>query len=173
MTGSQLVHHILAVCINERQELKKYPQDRVVVAKFGLEGDWHCREKIEIPGGLVGNFRQIYIASEQTLARAKRALGITLQPGDLGEHILVDGDDLSDIRPATSLTIGPIRLRVMWQNELSLDTKVYHRQLPQIVHNHRGIFCIVEAGAGHSIKPGDSLMLGISAPTSAAASTFR
>lgn len=98
---------VVAVCLSDKREYPKFPQDKVIVGKFGFEGDAHAgefRKSYSNPDKLKPNDRAISIVANESRQELSRIFGIEIQPGDFNENILISGlGDLSDLRPGDRL----------------------------------------------------------------------
>ena len=103
---------VLAVCLKEQPGLPKLPVSQVNLVKGrGVKGDYHAGKNIrhrylarKDPTRL--NNRQVLVVDREIHGYIQRQ-GISLQPGELGENILLDGVDLMALEIGTQLEIGP------------------------------------------------------------------
>ncbi|MFL7813532.1 MAG: MOSC domain-containing protein, partial [Anaerolineales bacterium] len=103
---------VLAVCLKEQPGLPKLPAEHITLVEgYGVEGDFHAGKNIrhrylarKDPARL--NNRQVLLVDSVIQGHVQRQ-GINLQPGELGENILLDGVDLMAVEVGTLLEIGP------------------------------------------------------------------
>ena len=155
---------VVAVCVGGPGELWKRPlSGEVVVEEHGLRGDRHAgptrmstRLRARVP-----NDRQISIVAQEALDDLAQELDVTLEPGDLGENICVQGfGDLSDLAAgARFVTDRGVIFRVTEQNEPCSNLMEYHRLMVKASYGRRGVVATVEAGAGLVIAAGDGIEL--------------
>lgn len=156
---------IVAVCTSPNEGVPKYPQDQVVVADYGFQGDYHCkpmRRSFSKPGTeKPNNDRHITIVAKEAIDTVNQKLGLQLGIGALGENILTEGlGDLSEIIPHTRiLTSSAVVLMVVEQNQPCKNLVPYHPRFVKEIHGRRGLLCIVNDGIGIIIKPGEEIML--------------
>lgn len=154
---------LVAVCIGRAGELWKTPVDEVTVGEFGLAGDRHAgptRTSSRRPGEIVPNDRQVSVLAHEVLESVNAELGIALEPGQLGENVLVRGlGDLSGVAPGAQLRIGGVVLRVTAQNEPCSNLMEYHRGLVKAAYKRRGLLATVVSGAGQRLRAGDPVEL--------------
>lgn len=87
---------LVSVAVGDRPGLSKRPVDvGHLMADYGLEGDRHAD----------GGPRQLSLLDAAVL-EALRAGGAAVEPGALGENLLVDGVALDELRPGELLRIG-------------------------------------------------------------------
>lgn len=156
---------MVAVCVGGPGELWKTPvAGEVGVEEHGLRGDRHAgptRVSSRRPGAPIPNDRQITIVGQEALDDLGRSLGVTLEPGNLGENVCVSGlGDLSDVLPGALLeTDRGVVFRVTGQNEPCANLMQYHQLLVKASYGRRGLIATVEAGAGLAIAAGDGIEL--------------
>ena len=156
---------IVAVCTSPSEGVPKYPQDQVVVADHGFQGDYHCkpmRRSASNPGTEKPNTdRHITIVAKEAVDAVNQKLGLQLGIGALGENILTEGlGDLSEIIPYTEIVIrSAVMLVVVGQNQPCENLVPYHPQFVREIHGRRGLLCAVTNGIDVVIKPDDNIML--------------
>lgn len=156
---------VVAVCLSEKGGVPKYPQSEVIIAEFGIAGDFHCnpmRRSFSKPGTMKPNTdRHITIVASEAIEYANKELGLSLAPGSLGENITVRGmGDLSDISGGALVSInGTALFRVVEQNEPCHNLAPYHKYFVKTIYGKRGLLCAVIAGIGRIICPGDEIII--------------
>lgn len=156
---------IVAVCVSDKPNVPKYPQEEIIVGEYGFIGDIHAGPtRISRRTGLPKfNDRQVSIVSKEALDELNAALEISLKPGDLGENITVEGfGNLSDMKPGMCFQIGVrVLLEITEQNDPCKNLYPYHRLLVKISYSkkNRGVLAIVKHGVGSKIRSGDTITL--------------
>ena len=140
---------IYAISISpERGQLKKEVQEANIIENFGIENDGHA-----------GDWgRQITLLDWKSVQRAIKDNGLKAGPGDFAENILIDGLDLSEVKPGNRLRLA---------SDVILEvTQIGKEDHPSIVSKtfggvsllpYEGLFCRVTKGG--KIKKGDSAEL--------------
>lgn len=160
---------VLALCTSPKGGVPKYPQSRVKVAKFGFEGDYHCRAErrsFKEPGKMKPNDdRHITVVAEEALQCVNDALDLKLVAGSLAENILTRGlGDLSDVPPGAMISVnhGRVVLRVTGQNNPCVNLSIYDKALVKAIYGKRGLLCTVVSGVGEVLEP--DCPIGIAVP---------
>lgn len=152
---------VIAVCLSHKANVPKYPQPEVEVGPYGIVGDVHAGPAriSRRTGQPKFNDRQVSLVGKEAIDALNAELGITLNPGDLGENITTEGlGDLSAIAPGTLLRVGhAVLLEVTEQNDPCSNLSVYHKLLVKKSHGRRGILAVVKEGTGAKLRPGDPI----------------
>jgi MOSC domain-containing protein YiiM len=94
---------VVAVC---RGEEKGRPKKDIHAGFFekglGLAGDAHA-----------GTEKQVSILAKERVDHLSATTGLAFPPGAFAENILVEGLDVSAIRPGRQVKVGPVILRVV------------------------------------------------------------
>lgn len=162
---------IVAACISPNEGLPKYPQQRVIVGEYGLEGDFHNRQmrrSFSKPGTLKPNEdRHITVVAQEALEAFNGELGLDLKAGDFGENFLTKGlGDLADVPEGAVISIGrSIVLRVTKQNAPCKKLQQHHRLMVKAAYGRRGVLCAIVKGRGAPVTAGDDVLIHYDAPS--------
>jgi MOSC domain-containing protein YiiM len=131
----------------ERGKLKKEVAEANVIENHGLENDGHAG-----PWG-----RQITCLDWASVQKANREHNINIGPGDFAENILIEGLDLTSVKPGNKLQLG---------NSVVLEvTQIGKEDHPSIVLETFGISLLPSEGLfcrvinGGKIKKGDTVTI--------------
>jgi len=117
MTTSSPAISVVAVCKKAQPGLPKLEVDSIqMLENFGVEGDYHAGEFVRHrylakKDPTRPNLRQVLIIDTIILAY-RRHQGIYLQPGWMGENILLDGIEVMQLPVGTRLEIGAGMLEI-------------------------------------------------------------
>jgi len=111
MSSSAEAGKVLAVCSNPQPGLPKQQTSQItLVEDWGVQGDYHAGKTVrhrylarKDPGR--PNNRQVLLV-DMVIHKMVREKGIQLEPGDLGENILLEGIDLMALPVGTRLQVG-------------------------------------------------------------------
>ena len=136
---------LVSVAVGDQPGLKKRPIELGrLVADRGLEGDRH--------GGR--GPRQLSLLDAAVL-EAMRAEDIAVDPGDLGENLLIAGLPLDSLAPGTRLRIGAAIVEITGARPLCGGVRaVDPRALRAMVNRSGQMACVVATG---EIRPGDAV----------------
>ena len=138
---------IAALCINDKKEVRKYPQEYVVLTEHGFAGDRHegPTRRSYRTGEQTFNDRQITIVAKEVVDEIARELQIEIPAGGLGENILVEGlGDLSDLKGGELFEFeGGVVLEVTGQNSPCKNINVYHKLVVKKIYGRRGVIATV------------------------------
>jgi MOSC domain-containing protein YiiM len=141
------VGRVVAVCVNDKSELRKHPRGLVRVDQYGFEGDRHAGpiRKNHKTGIEKFNDRQITIVAKEVVESIAKELQVEIPVGGLGENMLVEGlGDLSDLTGGELLQFeGGVVLEVTGQNDPCKNINVYHKLVAKKIYGRRGIYAIV------------------------------
>jgi MOSC domain-containing protein YiiM len=129
---------VIAVCRNNEPGIPKYEQKEIrLISGLGIEDDYHAGKYIrhrylakKNPNRL--NNRQVLIVDEKTIANIALH-GIQIEPGQLGENILVSDIDLMRIPIGKVLKIGKVTIELSEIRQPCNQLNVIHPQLMNIV----------------------------------------
>jgi len=108
---------VQAVCRKAEPGLPKYPVEVVeIISNCGVEGDYHAGKYIRHrylakKDPAQPNICQVLVVDSTILEHIKTQ-GIDLEPGMLGENILVDGINMMGLGAGDRLKIGEVILEV-------------------------------------------------------------
>ena len=125
------------------------PRPRVerlrLIEGHGIEGD-------KFAGGEM--HKTVMIVGKRPYDMA-RDLGITLEPGSLGENLLLDFDP-HEFAAGTIFQIGEAQIQIAESCTLCQHLAVFDKRLPKLVRDHRGLYCRILADG--EIRPGDTVI---------------
>lgn len=110
-TDPQIAARVVAVSARRGHHFSKTPQLSVrLIAGLGIEGDGHMGERVKHRSRArftpqAPNLRQVHLIDTGYVALMKDR-GFALNPGDIGENMLVDGIDLITLPTDTRLQFG-------------------------------------------------------------------
>jgi MOSC domain-containing protein YiiM len=136
---------IVAVAVGERPGLKKRPVEvGRLMADHGLVGDRHAG-----PGP-----RQVSLLDAR-VADLLRSMGIAVEPGDLGENLLLADVPLGDLQPGARLRVGGAVVEITEVRRPCRSVReVDPRALKALVGHAGQMARVVSSG---DIRPGDSV----------------
>lgn len=170
MGSKNTLGSVLAVCQKELPGLPKLPVQRITLVKdHGVEGDYHAGKTIRHrylarKDPARPNNRQVLLIDKEIQGHVA-GQGISLQPGELGENILLDGLDLMGLEIGTRLEIGPTLIELTEVREPCSQLDGVHPGL------HRAVEIPTENGVqpaagmlgvvlqGGTVKPGDKVQV--------------
>ncbi|MDR0549430.1 MAG: MOSC domain-containing protein [Deltaproteobacteria bacterium] len=137
---------IIAVCLSEAKGVAKKPVvSGQLVVDHGLDSDAHAGPW----------HRQVSLLSYNKVLEFNQKGG-SVDHGDFGENILVEGIDLRLLPVGTRLAVGPALLEVTQIGKECHDRcQIYHR-VGDCVMPREGIFAKVLTGG--EVKPGDPVV---------------
>jgi len=159
---------VVAVCLKAEPGLPKLPVESIeLVAGMGVAGDYHFGRTVRHrflakKDPLRLNQRQVLLLDTSIYA-ALAEQGIRLQPGSMGENILVDGLQVMEMGIGTILEIGPVRLEVTEQRNPCYQLNGMHPALLKAVAYKREGRVIRQAGVmariltGGPVRPRDPI----------------
>ncbi len=162
---------VAAVCSSSVRDFPKFAQLSVQMAVHGIVGDAHAVAPINPVTGtrVVRYLRAVSIVADEVRRDLNVTLGLSLNPGDFNENLLVEGlGDLSDVEPGARLLLsGGVILQVTAQNFPCAKLEAFTcRGIIQAtsgkspggaVVNRRGLVAaVVQAGAA---RPGETVVL--------------
>lgn len=150
---------VVAVCLSAEGGVPKHPQPEVSVGPYGFEGDYHAGPTRVRRGEVMPNHRHVSVVAQEVIDEVNRTLGTEIQPGGLGENILVQGlGDLGDLGPGNRLRFSSgVELEVTGQNGPCKNLSVYHPQAVKRLYGKRGVVAVVVTPG--SLRTGDSVEL--------------
>ncbi|GBC84232.1 Putative metal-sulfur cluster biosynthesis proteins YuaD [bacterium HR11] len=127
----------------EPDDIRKWPEPWVEVGPDGVVGDYHAGPYKRHPrvDPTRPNLRQLTIVSQELLDWVASTLGVRLQPGDLGENVLVEGlGDLTAVSSGDLLVFeGGAVLVVTGPNAPCHKVNRYHPALREHLVGRRGL----------------------------------
>lgn len=138
------------------------------LGRYGLMGDYHnkaerwsYRRQIPVPNV----DRHISVVSLEVINAANGELGLSLNPGDLGENLTVRGmGDLSNVTDGSQLLITssadgtPVcTLRVVEQMMPCINLSSIHNKLAKYLMGRRGLYCAIEVDLGRRLCAKDKV----------------
>jgi MOSC domain-containing protein YiiM len=157
---------VLSVCIRAEAGLPKSQVDDIeLIESYGINGDYHTRKfmrqrDLENKEPNKPNNRQVLLV-DTSIFSAIEAQGIQLDPGMLGENIIVDGISLMELPSGTRLEIGESILELTEVRRPCSQLNEIHPNLLQAVTNKVAGKVRFNAGMmariikGGLVKPGD------------------
>ena len=142
---------VVAVSLSAEHRFSKTPQrDIELVAGVGVRGDCHAcplvQHRSRDPRG--PNLRQVHLLSIERLRQ------LDVQPGDLGENVLVRGLDLHALAVDTVVHLGgQARIRLTGLRNPCAQIEAFRPGLLAQVGRLAGVMAVVEAGG--RVAPGD------------------
>lgn len=137
-----------------------------LIANWGVEGDYHAGEKVrhrylakKYPNR--ANKRQVNLVHSELFPRVATELGVTLQPGFLGENITTVGLELMSLPAGTRLQIGEAVIELTEPRVPCANLDYLHQDLKKLVANKgkplmdSGYLGIVLTGG--LVRPGDEI----------------
>ncbi len=117
-----------------------------LVAGHGIVGDKFARKDLNQTVMIVGKTAYDIAAKG----------GVKIDPGSLGENILIDGDP-HQLAVGTRLHVGSAIIELTEACTLCNHLSVFDRRLPKLVRHDRGVYCrIVTSG---TVEVGDTLSI--------------
>jgi MOSC domain-containing protein YiiM len=161
---------VVAVCMKAEPGLPKLPVEMIeLVAGMGIAGDYHYGRTVrhrflakKDPSKL--NQRQVLLLDTSIYA-ALAQQGIALEPGSMGENILVDGLQVMGLALGTLMAVGPARLEVTELRNPCYQLNGMHPRLLKAVAYKRDGRVIFQAGVmgriltGGPVRPGDLIRI--------------
>jgi MOSC domain-containing protein YiiM len=161
---------VLAVCRNEEPGIPKHsvPEIRLLEG-LGVEGDYHAGKYVrhrylqkKEPERL--NNRQVLLIDTVILEKL-RADGVELEPGQMGENIVVEGADLMSQEIGTRLQIGETILKLSEVRDPCAQLNASHPDLLEAVQPEingqkvyiAGIFAEIQVPG--RVFPGDPVQI--------------
>lgn len=136
---------IMAVCISEKRGTQKKNIEKVrLIENFGLEGDAHG-----------GNWhRQVSLLSYEKV-RAFEEKGISVEDGDFGENLLVEGFDFKTLPVGTRFRCGEVLLEMTQIGKECHSHCEIYQAVGDCIMPREGVFARVLHGG--MIQIGDEL----------------
>ena len=113
---------------------------------YGIEGD-------KFAGG--AEHKTVMIVGQRPYTMAREELGVTMEPGSLGENLLLDFDP-HEFAAGTIFRIGNARIQIVESCTLCKHLAVFHERLPRLIRDHRGLYCRILTDG--EIESGDSVV---------------
>lgn len=157
---------VKAVCRKSEPGLPKIEVDAIqLIENFGVVGDYHAGQLVRHrflakKDPTRPNLRQILVV-DTTIHADISAHGIQLQPGMLGENIIVDGIQVMALSVGTHLEIGETLLEVTGVRNPCHQLNEMHPQLLKAVATktegqvHRNAGMLARVLTGGWVRPGD------------------
>jgi MOSC domain-containing protein YiiM len=161
---------VLAVCIKAKPGLPKHEVEIIqLIENYGVEGDYHAGEYVrhrylakKYP--TKPNIRQVLIIDKTILAEIEDQ-GIHLDPGMMGENIVVEGISIMELPIGTQLRIGAALLEITEVRNPCLQLNEMHPRLLKAVATkvdgnvRRNAGMMARILDGGSVQPGDPVVL--------------
>lgn len=129
-----------------------------------LEGEFKAANSLNFDeGGIIGSKhhndkleRSVLISSTHSYDLVAQN-GISIEAGDLGENILLDGVDIKKLKPYDKIQIADLILEITQNCTLCKGLSDINSKLPKLLKDDRGIFAkVIQAG---TISVGDNYTL--------------
>ena len=117
-----------------------------LVKGHGIVGDKFARKDLNQTVMIVG--KTAYDIAEKG--------GVKIDPGSLGENILIDGDP-HQLSVGTRLHVGSAIIELTEACTLCNHLSVFDRRLPKLVRHDRGVYCRIIAGG--TVEVGDTVSI--------------
>ena len=172
MTDDSLVGRVTAVCKNADPGIPKLEVASIeLLENFGVQGDYHAGELIrhrylakKDPTRL--NNRQVLIV-DTTILNFLAGLGIELQPGWMGENILLDAVSVMPLSLGTRLHIGDALVELTEIRNPCYQLDEMHPGVLEAVQNsgpapdHRNAGMLARVVRGGLVRRGDPALVEI------------
>ena len=170
MNSSLSQASVIAVCKKSTPGLPKLVVDAIqLIDNFGIEGDYHAGEFVRHrylakKDPTQPNLRQVLLIDTKILAEIA-SQDIHLEPGMLGENIIVDGIGLMALPIGTPIKVGEALLELtevrnpcyqLDEIHPGLQNAVQNRIGGQVHHNSGMMARILNGGW---VRPGDPVIL--------------
>jgi len=128
------------------------------------EGDFQAKKSLDFDsGGIIGSKhhnskieRSVLISSTKTYDKVI-ANNIEISAGALGENILLDSFDLTQLKPYVRFKIGSVVFEITQNCTLCRGLSQINSKLPKLLKDDRGIFAkVIESG---TVTLGDTIKL--------------
>jgi MOSC domain-containing protein YiiM len=167
---------VVAVCSKETPGVGKVVRDEIVLlANRGVEGDYHAGEFVRhrsraAKNATQPNLRQVHLVHAE-LFDELAAVGIVVQPGQMGENVTTRGLPILELAPGSRLHLGAgavVRVTGLRNPCNQLDA-IDERLLAEVaskladgtIVRRAGIMAVVERGG--AVRAGDPIRLEASA----------
>jgi MOSC domain-containing protein YiiM len=161
---------VVAVCKSENSGIPKLEVDAIqLVENYGIQGDYHAGKYVRHrylarKDPTQPNLRQVLLTDTNILADLARQ-GIHLQPGMMGENILLDGISLMTLPAGSQLGVGEATLELTGVRKPCSQLNEMHPRLLEAVKVESAGQVSYNAGMlarilkGGWVRPGDPLVL--------------
>lgn len=130
---NKILGRVLELCSADKNS-KGLPRPRVgtlhLIEGYGIEGDKFAGDDVS---------KSVMVVGKQTYDLATSS-GIELGVGSFGENILFDFDP-HDLEIGTIFRVGQAVLEITQICSVCDHLSVFHKTLPKLVKNHRGLYC--------------------------------
>ncbi|MCK5840599.1 MAG: MOSC domain-containing protein [Candidatus Sabulitectum sp.] len=140
---------VFSLNISPKKGTEKTPIDAIKITSAGFENDAHS-----------GNWhRQISLLDQESIVDFAARSGLTINPGDFGENITIEGIDITLLKPGLVIDgSGGLSLEVTQVGkECHGDDCTIYQKVGNCIMPKRGVFCRV-LSPGH-LHRGDILEL--------------
>jgi len=170
MSNTTLLSTVLAVSIKDQPGIPKHEVKNIQLLEgFGVEGDYHAGKYVRHrylvkKDPTRPNHRQILLIDNHILSDLKDK-GIELEPGSMGENIIVGGLDMMSLPIGTRLEIGECLLELSEVRDPCAQLNDSHPDLFRAVINEQDGETIYNAGIfarilkGGTVNPGDQVRI--------------
>jgi len=118
-----------------------------LIENFGIEDDKFAGDEIDKSVMVIG-LKSYEIAKEN---------GIELELGSYGENILFDFDP-HELKIGDTIKIGDATLEITQKCTLCSHLSIFHKYLPKLIKNHRGLYCKITKGG--EVTKGSQVIFG-------------
>ena len=170
MNSSLSQGSVIAVCKKTEPGLPKLEVDAIqLIENFGVEGDYHAGEFVRHrylakKDPTKPNLRQVLLIDTKILAELA-SQNIQLEPGMLGENIIVDGIAVMTLPIGSQIEIGEALLEITEVRNPCYQLDEMHLGLLDAVQNniagqvHRNAGMMARILSGGWVQPGDLVIL--------------
>ncbi len=114
--------------------------------KYGIEGDKFADGP---------EHKRMMIVGKRPYTMARKELGVEMEPGSLGENLLLDFDP-HEFAAGTIFRIGEAKIQIVESCTLCKHLAVFHEKLPRLIRDHRGLYCRILSDG--EIRNGDPVI---------------
>jgi MOSC domain-containing protein YiiM len=161
---------VVAVCKKAQPGIPKIQVEAIhLLEDFGVEGDYHAGKFVRHrylakKDPTVPNMRQVLLIDTTMLAYLANQ-DIHLEPGMMGENLVLDGISIMDLSLGTQLVVGETLLEMTEIRNPCYQLNESHPQLLKCVENSgkgsdsRNAGMMARILKGGWVRPGDSVLI--------------
>jgi MOSC domain-containing protein YiiM len=161
---------VLAVCKKANPGLPKFEVDAIkLIENYGVEGDYHAGEFVRHrylakKDPTKPNLRQVLLI-DTTILDTLASQDIHLEPGMMGENILVDGLSVMELPIETQVEVGEVVLEITEIRNPCYQLNEMHPNLQEAVktsgtgHDQRNAGMLARIIKGGWVQPGDPVKI--------------